>query len=308
MIPYFSIVVSVYNKEKHIAKTLNSVLSQTFSDFEVIVVNDGSTDNSLSLINSFTDERLLCITQPNQGASACRNHGLKLAKGHYIALLDGDDYWDNVYLQTMYDATIKHPEENVFATAVAEVFKHKTVPVTYSFTPTSKISTIDYFKSSHIYTVLTSSSIVFKKSVLETIGFFNPNIVSGQDIDYWIRIGLHYQIVFINSILVYYVHDEDSLSNSTINIDHKPKYDSYKTEEAKNPDLKKFLDRNRYSLALLSKVNNFKEAFVFYSEALDSNNLSIQKRILLKLPTPILKGLITIKSSLSGEKNYYPFR
>lgn len=89
--PHLSIVIPLYNKEKAIHATLNSVLSQSFSDFEVIVVNDGSTDGSVREVERFTDGRIRIVTQDNAGVSAARNRGIREAKGLYILLLDADD-------------------------------------------------------------------------------------------------------------------------------------------------------------------------------------------------------------------------
>lgn len=95
-----SIVVPVYNCEKFIAETISSVLSQTFCDFELILVNDCSKDKSVDVINSFDDSRIRLIEQPdNQGAYAARNRGVKEARGRYIAFLDGDDIWEPCKLE-----------------------------------------------------------------------------------------------------------------------------------------------------------------------------------------------------------------
>ena len=88
-----SVIIPLYNKEKSITDTVNSVLNQTFKDFELIIVNDGSKDNSLSVVNQFTDKRVKIIDKPNGGVSTARNAGMKRAEGEYIALLDSDDEW-----------------------------------------------------------------------------------------------------------------------------------------------------------------------------------------------------------------------
>ena len=95
----FSVVISVYNKAGHIENTLKSVLAQTVQNFEIIVVNDGSTDSSLDCINAFEDPRIIVYTTTNKGAGAARNFGITKATSPYIALLDGDDYWHPHYLE-----------------------------------------------------------------------------------------------------------------------------------------------------------------------------------------------------------------
>ena len=98
MTPFFSIVIPLYNKEPFIEKTIQSVLDQTFKDFEIIIINDGSTDKSLGEVECLNDERISIFTIINQGVSHARNHGIHKAKGHYIAFLDADDYWESEFL------------------------------------------------------------------------------------------------------------------------------------------------------------------------------------------------------------------
>jgi glycosyltransferase involved in cell wall biosynthesis len=96
--PYFSVVISLYNKEKHIQSTIESVLAQTFVDFEIVVVNDGSTDGSEAVVKSIDNGRIQIYSQENKGASAGRNAAISKATGTYIALLDADDLWKPNYL------------------------------------------------------------------------------------------------------------------------------------------------------------------------------------------------------------------
>lgn len=99
-----SIIIPAYNVEKYIPRTLESIKSQTFKDIEVIVINDGSTDNTLTIVKNFlknVDFSYKIITQKNQGVSAARNRGIKEAKGKYICFLDGDDFYDSFFIGKM---------------------------------------------------------------------------------------------------------------------------------------------------------------------------------------------------------------
>ena len=91
MTPYFSVIIPLYNKEKYITDTLNSALNQSFQDFEVIIVDDGSTDESLEVVSRFQDPRIKIYKQENQGASVARNYGISQSQSDLIALLDADD-------------------------------------------------------------------------------------------------------------------------------------------------------------------------------------------------------------------------
>ena len=279
MKPFFSVIISIYNKEKFIKNTLKSVLGQTFENFEVIVVNDGSTDDSLEIAESFKEQRIKIISQDNKGASSARNRGMSEADGQFIALLDGDDIWDFNYLENIYDAILTHPTESVFATAVAQRYADKTVPVPYNFNANS-ITILDYFKNSLKFSILTSSSVVFKSDILKTTGMFDITIKSGQDTDMWIRIGIHFPIVFIPKVLVFYVYDNRSLSNTTFELKYKPRYDKYLDYEKTNVHLKKVVDLNRYSMAILSKLYGDKTSFKYYKSHLSLDSLTFKKKIL----------------------------
>lgn len=302
---FFSVIISVYNKEKCIKNTIESVLNQSFKDFEVIVINDGSTDNSQKIIQSFKDKRIKLITTKNQGASKARNTGIQEASANFIALLDGDDTWEGSYLQDMHNAIRTFPKLEVFTCGISQKYENKTVPVTYSFEQKDLYGKHNFFEASKKYALITSSSIVFNKNVLIKTGIFDTSIVSGQDTDLWIRFGLHYDILFINKRLVYYNFNSSSLSNTTFELTKKLKFDKYVDEEKQNKNLKVFLDRNRYSMAILSKLQNDQSHFDYYSSHLNSNNLSLRQRLLLKSPKWLLKLLLKI-IALKGEKIYYP--
>src|SRR5690554_2358538 len=105
----FSVVIPLYNKEKYISLTLKSVLNQSFKDFEILIVNDGSTDRSVEVVKKFDDSRIRLVDQPNAGVSAARNKGIKEAKFDWVAFLDADDRWDVEFLSEIANAIKKYP-------------------------------------------------------------------------------------------------------------------------------------------------------------------------------------------------------
>jgi len=106
MTPFFSVIIPLYNKEKYIEATLSSVLKQTFTDFEVIIVDDGSSDNSLKIVSQFNSPKISIIHQKNQGAPLARNNGIRAAQSENIALLDADDHWHPNHLLELINPTI----------------------------------------------------------------------------------------------------------------------------------------------------------------------------------------------------------
>ena len=190
--PFFSVVIPVYNKANFLAKTLDSVINQEFEDFEVIIVNDGSTDNSYEIIQQFKDSRFKVFNKKNQGASLARNFGVNQAQSKWIALLDGDDIWGNNHLQELYKTIKNLPEADVVSTAYqVELHYHFIKQPTFSKTRPKTINCIDdYFAYSFIDPLFWTSTLAFKKSCFMKIGGFDTQLSTGEDVDLIIRVNL----------------------------------------------------------------------------------------------------------------------
>ncbi len=296
----FSVVLTVYNKGKQIENTLKSVLKQTYQKYEIIIINDGSTDDSEQKIKAFKDSRIRYFSQQNKGAAAARNAGIKKAKYNYIALLDADDYWFPHYLEEQKKSIEKFPEEKVFSTAKQKRIGEKTFPEEYSIAENTTFpKAVNYFESSFQSSVLHSSTIVIHKEVFEKVGFYNPKYKSGQDTDLYVRIGLNYKVVFSNRICVEYIIFENSLFRSIKKLDEKAGFEEYEKYENKNPALKKFLDLNRFSLAIFAKTNGDQEGFKKNRNKIDFNNLNAKQRFLLKQNKAVLISLFKVKNSFA---------
>ncbi len=297
--PKFSVVIAVYNKEKYIASTLNSVLAQTFTDFEVIILNDGSTDNSEAEILKFKDPRIRYFSKENQGASAARNFTIQQAEADYIALMDADDYWYPFYLEEQNRLLNEFPQEAVFATASEIKRNGNTFKNNYSINSNGKDAVVvDYFEASQLDSVLLSISTVIKKEVFTKVGGYDPKIKSGEDTDLYVRIGLKYQVVFSPKVCATYIIRKNSLFQSVKNLNEKASFKAYEPYEKDNLALKKFLDLNRYSLCILAKMEGNKEAFQENYQKIKLENLSKKQQFLLKQNKTILKYLSKTKDSL----------
>lgn len=298
--PFFSVIIPVYNKEKFVAKTLKSVLAQTFTDFEIVIVNDGSTDTSEAIIFSIKDPRIRYFSKSNEGVSVARNFGIEKASADYICFLDADDYWHPEFLQTLHTYIEKLPNEKVFAMAY-EIETDKSVfPAQYSIPKTNDFEIVDYFEASKEASVLWTSSAAFHKVVFTKAGNFDHSIKSGQDIDLWIRIGLIYPVVFIPKVQSRYVYDFESLSRNSKYLNRKIDFSKFSAEEKANENLKYFLDLNRFSLAIKSKLIDDKVSFREYYKGIDISKLPLKKRVLLNLPGFMLKILISVKLKLAN--------
>lgn len=297
---FFSIIIPLYNKENFIENTIQSVLDQSFQDFEIIVINDGSTDKSEEKLQQFKDSRIQYFSKKNEGVSSARNYGIEKATADFITFLDADDYWYPTFLETMFGTISKLPNQKVFSAAVEFATSKKIIPAQYSISKTNEeFEIVNYFKASIKETVLCSSCAVFHKFVFEEIGNFDTTIKSGEDTDLWIRIGLVYPVVFSWKILARYVYDAESLSKKS---EMKDKMDFSKFEEGEktNSDLKYFLDLNRFSLAIKSKLVGEKALFYNYYNPIDLKKIGWKKRALLLLPAFALRFLISFKTFLAN--------
>ena len=297
--PRFSVVISVFNKEKYIVDTLKSVLAQTFTDFEVVILNDGSTDKSEAEILKFNDPRIRYFSKENSGASAARNFTIQQANSKYIALMDADDYWYPFYLEEQNRLINQFPNESVFATATEIKRNGKTFKNSYSIkTIGTDAVVVDYFEASQLDSVLLSISTVLNKNVFEEAGWYDPKIKSGEDTDLYVRIGLKYKVVFSPKVCATYVVRKNSLFQSVKNLEEKANFEAYENYEKDNPTLKKFLDLNRYSLCILAKIEGNKDAFQENFQKINLENLSNKQQFLLRQNKTILKYLSKTKDNL----------
>lgn len=189
-----SVVIPLYNKEKQIAHTLRSVLNQILQNFEVVIVDDGSTDGSVAEVEKFEDSRIRLIHQQNAGVSAARNRGIEEAKGELIAFLDADDEWKSEYLATQYHLYQKYPDCSVFACNYE--FRNSDGVVTSTIIRKISFAGEDgilpnYFEVACCsHPPLWTSAVMVKKQAIQAIGGFPVGIKSGEDLLTWARLAV----------------------------------------------------------------------------------------------------------------------
>lgn len=207
-----SVVIPLYNKEKQIAYTLQSVLNQTFQDFEVVIVDDGSTDGSVAEVEKFCDSRIRLIHQKNAGVAAARNRGIEEAKGDLIAFLDADDVWKPEYLATQYHLFQQYPDCSVFACNYEfRDTEGKVTPTIIRKLPFSGEDGIlsNYFEvASCSHPPICSISIMVKKQAIQAIGGFPVGIKSGEDLLTWARLAVNDKIAYSKISLAVFIRDE----------------------------------------------------------------------------------------------------
>ncbi len=217
-----SVVIPLYNKEQSIASTLQTVLNQTYQDFEIVIVDDGSTDRSVEEVKKVADPRIRLIHQTNAGVSAARNRSIEEAKGEYIAFLDADDEWKSDYLKTQYELTQKYPECSVFACNYE--FKDTQGRVTPTIIRKLPFKGEDgilsnYFEiASCSHPPLWTSAVIVKKSAIQSIGGFSIGIKSGEDLLTWARLAVQEKIAYSRKPLSFFCESESATDKSKAEI------------------------------------------------------------------------------------------
>lgn len=215
-----SVIIPLYNKEKAINSTLNSVLGQSFKDIEVIVVNDGSTDQSLQVIhNNFSDERLFIYSKNNEGVSIARNYGISKSRFQYVFFLDADDVLVNNALQILYDLVVKYPDDNLFACNFS-IANNSGVVIEKYCTINEELRVVDPFKYIYLnrFFVRVGNTLI-NKSLLNDDCLFNPELSLYEDFDFFIRLISKSSVIYSPEVILVYqiAHSELSLKVTELN-------------------------------------------------------------------------------------------
>lgn len=207
--PLVSVIVPLYNKEEYIVDTITSILQQSFADYEVLVVDDGSTDTSLDRVKIIQDKRVRVINQENQGVAVARNNGIKHAIGNWISFLDADDLWDKRFLEKMIALVHKYPEGEIFSSGRQLRFEDKITEYSNPYLPEKGFSSpVDYIKIiEKFFPPINSSSCLISREVLLQSGGFKPGMKNYEDHDLWIRLSHNRPIFFLNEPLSIYRKD-----------------------------------------------------------------------------------------------------
>ena len=206
-----SVIIPVYNRAAYIGRAIESVLEQTYRDFEIIVVDDGSTDNTKEALKPY-DDKIRYIYQENQGASGARNAGIKIAEGKYIAFLDSDDIWLPEKLEKQMELFQKSSKKLGVVYCGVSYVDNKTGQITKTIVPDYKgnVSDIILKRGSGP----TTSASVVKKECLKSAGLFDERLFSYEDTDLWIRISQSYKFDYIKDSLVKFLRNHEQLSTN----------------------------------------------------------------------------------------------
>lgn len=217
----FSIIIPLYNKAPYVRKALETVCAQTYRDYEIIVINDGSTDNSATIaeeyLNGVEGISYKILSQQNAGVSAARNNGVAQAMGDYIAFLDADDWWEPTYLERMAQLIEDYPEAGLYACNYVYYKPGKThvaldIPTGYINYPKA------YYESGAM--PVTSITAIMPRTVFDEMGGFPLGIKLGEDFLLWAKTAMHYPVTFCEEPLAYYNNDVPVNLRATRNLHH----------------------------------------------------------------------------------------
>jgi glycosyltransferase involved in cell wall biosynthesis len=217
----FTVVIPLFNKAKHILRTLESVAWQKYPAAEIIIIDDGSTDESASVVRNANIKNVRLVKQTNLGVSAARNHGVALASHEYIAFLDADDQWLPLFLDEVARLIVKFSEAQFFGTRyqiVESENNYVDAKIKLKNINPNGMILDDYFKiASQGDLPFTMSSIVIQRSLFEFIGGFPLNEPIGEDQDLFCRVALNAPIAYSPNIhSLYYKDVENQASKSNI--------------------------------------------------------------------------------------------
>lgn len=236
--PLVSIIIPTYNRGWILKEAINSVLAQDFTDFELIVVDDGSTDKTQDILNTYNED-IIALRQNNQGVSAARNAGIASALGRFIAFLDSDDLWLPKKLSTQIDFFKSNRDALICQTD--EIWIRNGVRVNPK--KRHKKFSGDLFKRSLSLCLISPSAVMIKRSLFEEVGVFDETLPACEDYDLWLRISCRYPVHLIKTPLIIKRGGHDDQLSSASGLDR------FRIEALKKIIESNLLSKEQYSAA-----------------------------------------------------------
>lgn len=257
----FTVVIPLFNKEHYIIKALQSVLQQTYQDFEVIVVDDGSSDNSLEAVQQVSSEKVRIIQQENQGVSVARNVGIYNGSGTYIAFLDADDVWNKDYLQTINGLIDLYPQSDIFVTAYEVDMGDGRIHKSTQLTPANGCLDSYWMTLTEKYDFVWTSATTIRRESLIKAGCFRAGERIGQDLDMWARVARNNpKVAYSSDICVRYNRSAEANARTRVKIAWAKAFIQDLEEELINPERTK-----EEILAIQQKYDKKMTVYIFTS-------------------------------------------
>ena len=297
----------LYNKAPYVRKAVESVVGQTYMDWELIVVDDGSTDSGGDIVTSIADPRIRLVRQENAGVSAARNRGVVLSgeaafRSPYICFLDADDWWEPTFLEEMAALIERHPDAGIYGTGywIVKNGHRRLAPI--GVEEGFAEGEINYCQvyARTLCMPLTSITVCIPRRVFDETGGFPLGITLGEDFLLWLRIAMNHKTVLLNKPLANYNQDVDVAHRGTHHL-HPPErhmlwqLGEYEPLEKSNPDYKQLIDNLRtYSLMNYLLDRRYRDAARTELAKVDWSLQPAKTRKLYKQPVWILKKRVQI--------------
>ena len=252
----FSVVIPLFNKAPYIAKAIQSVLSQTFTDYELIIIDDGSKDDSFAIALKAIEGRGNChiYRQKNAGVSVARNNGVAFSHGEYLCFLDADDWWDERFLEEMSKLIEEFPDAGIYGTnyIIVNETKHKTRVSPIGVEAGFEKGYINYCQvyAKTLAMPLWTGAVCVPRGIFDEMKGYPQGVKLGEDFILWIHIALKYKVAFLNKPLAYYNQDVD-LANRAVGKLYEPQehmlwnLTDLEPIESENADYKHLVDALR---------------------------------------------------------------
>lgn len=209
--PKVTVIIPTYNAIAYLPSTFDSVIKQTFSDFEVIIVDDGSSDATVEWVSQLVDPRVRLISQANQGVAVARNQGIANAQGEYVAFLDADDLWEPTKLEQQVKCLDENPQVSLVNTSIVNI-DEQGKPLSTINARNLSGNVLKHIVEENL--ILCGSAPMVRRSCLQAVQGFDQKLMSAEDWDLWIRLAARYDFAVITEPLVLYRQHLNSKSNN----------------------------------------------------------------------------------------------
>jgi len=285
----FSVVIPLYNKRNHIEKAVESVLGQEFGDYEVIIVDDGSTDGSQDIIDGMEHSKLKIIHQENRGVAEARNTGIRNAVNDYICFLDADDKWLPNHLSEIKKLIEKYPMAGLYSTIPKIILKDgSSIVNTDRNLPELVHDYLGYICGHKMF--IHTNSVCVKRNVFDEVGYFTSGEKLSEDISMWHRIALCHDIA-IRQIVTNEYHRENSQVSENACYNESWKFPEiaeelvrgHPIEKSKIESLEKCLARYSTGVCIQQCRNGNKKAAIRTFNSIDRSKVQLERRVKMVL-------------------------
>ena len=305
----FSVILPLYNKAPYVAKAISSVLSQTFTDYELVIMDDGSSDDSFAVARKAIDGQEKChiYRQQNAGVSMARNNAVALSEGEYLCFLDADDWWDPSFLKSMLGLIDEYPEAGIYGTnyTIVNETKHRTRVAAIGVEPGFVKGYINYCRvyANGLYMPLWTGAVCIPRLIFDEMRGFPKGIKLGEDFLLWIQIAFKYKVALLNEPLAFYNQDVEMANRGVILKGYDPDsfmtfhFDQFEEREKRDQDLKILLDRIRvFSLLRFRLGNTHKDRVYKEITKVDFSHVESKYWFYYKMPYPVIWVVQKIRS------------